>query len=119
MLHMEIVISNQGRRRRRIRRAGGGQARVPSLPGGLPPQERGAELVLFADFNQFKMSGRGKGGKGLGKGGAKRHRCVNRLEKGGLGAWTCGRPTRAQVRPSRRTPSVAYSMTASMCMSEG
>ena len=36
-------------------------------------------LVVEAYFNsQFIMSGRGKGGKGLGKGGAKRHRKILR-----------------------------------------
>ena len=39
----------------------------------LPP------LVLILKFSSSsKMSGRGKGGKGLGKGGAKRHRKVLR-----------------------------------------
>ena len=32
----------------------------------------------FHQINEIKMSGRGKGGKGLGKGGAKRHRKVLR-----------------------------------------
>lgn len=36
-------------------------------------------LVEFAvEYTQIKMSGRGKGGKGLGKGGAKRHRKILR-----------------------------------------
>ena len=40
-------------------------------------------LIIIADFNSLflqllTMSGRGKGGKGLGKGGAKRHRKVLR-----------------------------------------
>ena len=35
--------------------------------------------IDFSDeFTQIKMSGRGKGGKGLGKGGAKRHRKILR-----------------------------------------
>ena len=37
-----------------------------------------AQLSYFTTFTTFKMSGRGKGGKGLGKGGAKRHRKVLR-----------------------------------------
>ena len=36
-----------------------------------------SNLGVFADF-ALEMTGRGKGGKGLGKGGAKRHRKVLR-----------------------------------------
>ena len=35
-------------------------------------------LVSFSEFTFGNMTGRGKGGKGLGKGGAKRHRKVLR-----------------------------------------
>ena len=35
-------------------------------------------LDFSDEFTQIKMSGRGKGGKGLGKGGAKRHRKILR-----------------------------------------
>ena len=35
-------------------------------------------IIHYKQFVNFKMSGRGKGGKGLGKGGAKRHRKVLR-----------------------------------------
>ncbi|KAI5412919.1 hypothetical protein KIW84_057517 [Lathyrus oleraceus] len=40
-------------------------------------QEIHSSIDIFSDF-LAKMSGRGKGGKGLGKGGAKRHRKVLR-----------------------------------------
>merc|ERR1712010_286730 len=38
----------------------------------------GSRVLTWEDKHQQKMSGRGKGGKGLGKGGAKRHRKVLR-----------------------------------------
>ena len=38
----------------------------------------GFQLNLCITYSHFKMTGRGKGGKGLGKGGAKRHRKVLR-----------------------------------------
>nr|XP_040024976.1 histone H3-like [Gasterosteus aculeatus aculeatus] len=39
---------------------------------------RGERFIIFASNRPVNMSGRGKGGKGLGKGGAKRHRKVLR-----------------------------------------
>ena len=47
-----------------------------------------------------KMSGRGKGGKGLGKGGAKRHRKVLRDNIQGITV----RARRARARAPRRAP---------------
>jgi len=45
----------------------------------LEPVSQRLGLALISTLlNQLKMSGRGKGGKGLGKGGAKRHRKVLR-----------------------------------------
>ncbi|OXA51667.1 Histone H4 [Folsomia candida] len=46
-----------------------------SLPGS---PTSALEVSLYFSSNYFKMTGRGKGGKGLGKGGAKRHRKVLR-----------------------------------------
>lgn len=49
-----------------------------SYPGGVShPRTVWVEVDTF-ESNQEAMSGRGKGGKGLGKGGAKRHRKVLR-----------------------------------------
>ncbi|XP_065680375.1 uncharacterized protein LOC124805806 [Hydra vulgaris] len=41
-------------------------------------KRQGRTLSFFHSTEQFNMSGRGKGGKGLGKGGAKRHRKILR-----------------------------------------
>jgi histone H4 len=50
-----------------------------SAPDQQPQSADDNELRLFQLTNSlFDMSGRGKGGKGLGKGGAKRHRKVLR-----------------------------------------
>ena len=53
---------------------------LPSLPAVLPKQsgERTPCTQQLTTNKQAIMSGRGKGGKGLGKGGAKRHRKVLR-----------------------------------------
>ncbi|KAF8376472.1 hypothetical protein PRIPAC_82901, partial [Pristionchus pacificus] len=45
---------------------------------GLYKGERGKRLLISLELSSAVMSGRGKGGKGLGKGGAKRHRKVLR-----------------------------------------
>ncbi|CAF98839.1 unnamed protein product [Tetraodon nigroviridis] len=49
----------------------------PSTPCPRAPRPRAAPQTLSSTVT-FNMSGRGKGGKGLGKGGAKRHRKVLR-----------------------------------------
>ncbi|KAF8371328.1 hypothetical protein PRIPAC_77757 [Pristionchus pacificus] len=45
---------------------------------GVYKGERGKRLLISLELSSAVMSGRGKGGKGLGKGGAKRHRKVLR-----------------------------------------
>ena len=48
------------------------------LPSLAPPPISPVALLKQDKHNQANMSGRGKGGKGLGKGGAKRHRKILR-----------------------------------------
>ena len=69
---------------------------------------KGLEFQLFnhsrkaSSQENFKMSGRGKGGKGLGKGGAKRHRKVLRDNIQGI-------TKHAPSRPSVVSPAVEES----------
>jgi histone H4 len=77
-----------------VRGGSGGAGRVPGFPAAEPEIAQSPRLVTrrrrrfiaplharahirFSSLH-LKMSGRGKGGKGLGKGGAKRHRKVLR-----------------------------------------
>ena len=57
-----------------LRRSIKGEEKVQSLNHSLLVRS----LYHLSDFHNINMSGRGKGGKGLGKGGAKRHRKVLR-----------------------------------------
>eukprot|EP00962_Isochrysis_galbana_P003720 scaffold1050_cov130-Isochrysis_galbana.AAC.5 len=50
----------------------------PARAARAAPRSAGFEQVIHNHQQQENMSGRGKGGKGLGKGGAKRHRKVLR-----------------------------------------
>ena len=56
-----------------------GKLKVGSYNGFHNINRRSCVVIIhYKQFVNFKMSGRGKGGKGLGKGGAKRHRKVLR-----------------------------------------
>ena len=94
-------------------------ARQPPDPKRLLPPPTFADLRASAAHNLFqlsKMSGRGKGGKGLGKGGAKRHRKVLRdniqgitvsgsgREGGGRGGTESGAPTDFPRAPRHAPP---------------
>ena len=59
------------------REGGGPKSGGLGLPK-LPTNKLFSHPVILSHSNLFNMSGRGKGGKGLGKGGAKRHRKVLR-----------------------------------------
>ncbi|RMX40348.1 hypothetical protein pdam_00022740, partial [Pocillopora damicornis] len=59
---------------RRLARRGG----VKRISGLIYEETRGVLKVFLENVIRINMSGRGKGGKGLGKGGAKRHRKILR-----------------------------------------
>jgi len=69
-------------------------AHVFSLHCADPHGANQAQVVLLCIYTPpatvNKMSGRGKGGKGLGKGGAKRHRKVLRDNIQGITVSACG-----------------------------
>ena len=66
----------------RAKKAGVASKRRPRTPLRAHPRKPvanlGARRPSGISHSHLKMSGRGKGGKGLGKGGAKRHRKVLR-----------------------------------------